>query len=453
MKVKRFFAKTMQEALRSVKEQMGEDAVILSNKKVDGGVEIVTALNYDETLVKTRWQRSDINSPKLSSGQLAAKQAEHQVRLEKEMERARSRIEQVRMSGKNHSEEKSLSLDERLRSVASASKEGMDNYSATENINGNENLDVMKAEILQLRKALHHHNCYSFTDEQGRKSSLVQQQLTEQLDEMGIDNVLIKRIVGVVDQDKDIKHVWKQALNELSKTLVTEADELIHKGGVFALVGPTGSGKTTTIGKLAARYVLEFDATSIALVTTDRYRVAAHEQLKVFGRILNIPVSVVNEQNCLDDILEGLSDKKLVLIDTAGLSHQDHHWLEQMMEIQNAKVRINRYLVLPATTQSQIMKSNYHQYKKIGINGCVLTKLDEAVTLGESLSFLARTSLAIAYVTDGQKIPDDIHAISPKILVHRAIELYQNNDSFLEENGTVLLKKQQISDERVDVAG
>jgi flagellar biosynthesis protein FlhF len=443
MKVKRFFAKTMQEALRSVRDEMGADAVILSNRKVDGGVEIVTAINYDEALVKARWQKEDETAPRLNSGQLATKQAEHQIRLEEEMQRARTRIESIRRPQKSQA-----STDSVTETIQS---------SRVKIQSGQSELDIMKAEILQLREMLKgqasskHEYAEGETGHQGRLP-LVLQQLQDQLEELGVEKGLIKRILSVVDQDKDIKQAWSQALDALSKTLASEDQEMIHRGGIYALVGSTGAGKTTTIGKMAARYVLTYGSDSIALVTTDRYRVAAHEQLKVFGRILNIPVTVVDEKNSLNMILEVLSDKKLILIDTAGLSYQDPCWSEQMLELQQAKAKIKRYLVLPATTQMQIMTANYHHYKKIGINGCFLTKLDEALTLGEGVSFLAKTGLALAYITDGQKIPDDIHPVTAAELIKRAVSTLDTEIDYRLEREPSSLKSKQAGS-YIDIAG
>jgi flagellar biosynthesis protein FlhF len=187
-------------------------------------------------------------------------------------------------------------------------------------------------------------------------------------------------------------------------------------------VGPTGSGKTTTIGKLAARYVLKHGSDSLALVTTDRYRVAAHEQLFVFGRILNVPVRVVDETHSLDDILDELSDRHLVLIDTAGLTSSDKGYQEQLAELARSHHNVKTHLVVSATSQPRIMKSVWHCYKMANLAGCVMTKIDEALTLGESLGFVMETGLPVAYYTDGQKIPEDLHHAEAVPLVRLAVD-------------------------------
>src|SRR5690554_2661813 len=239
---------------------------------------------------------------------------------------------------------------------------------------------------------------------------------------MGIFPELQKKLVTKVERSGDLQAAWRYVLAQLTRSVKTDEEELTEQGGIFALVGPTGSGKTTTIGKLAARYVLKHGADSIALVTTDRYRVAAHEQLFVFGRILNVPVRVVDESNTLDDILDELSDRHLVLIDTAGLTSTYRGYQEQLAELARSHHSIRTHLVVSATSQPRIMKSVWHCYKMAGLTGCVMTKIDEALTLGESLGFVMETGLPVAYYTDGQKIAGDMHHAEAVPLVRLGVE-------------------------------
>ena len=168
--------------------------------------------------------------------------------------------------------------------------------------------------------------------------------------------------------------------------------------------------------------MLEHGPDSLALVTTDRYRVAAHEQLFVFGRILNVPVRVVDETHSLDDILDELSDRHLVLIDTAGLTSADRGYQEQLAELARSHHNIRSHLVVSATSQPRIMKSVWHCYKMANLAGCVMTKIDEALTLGESLGFVMETGLPVAWYTDGQKIPEDLHRAQAVPLVRLGVE-------------------------------
>ncbi|QSP94389.1 flagellar biosynthesis protein FlhF [Marinobacter salinisoli] len=418
MKVKRFFAQSMAEALRQVSEQMGPDAVILSNRRVDGGVEIVTALDYDENMAR---QRLGEEAGSATSGaRLAELQADQHRRLEDELNRSRERIRGVREKrAAAGSSQWDAAFDE---SAPSPQPESGGERSAAVTSDYSSELAQMRAEISSLRDMMSGNQA----QQMARPGvNPVQQRLAERLQEFGLSNDLSASLArrhtgGRLDEG------WKQSLKMLATGVRTSRKEWLDEGGVYALVGPTGSGKTTTIGKLAARYVLKHGADSLALVTTDRYRVAAHEQLFVFGRILNVPVRVVDETHSLDDILDELSDKHLVLIDTAGLTSADKGYQEQLAELARSHHNIRTHLVVSATSQPRIMKSVWHCYKMANLAGCVMTKIDEALTLGESLGFAMETSLPVAYYTDGQKIPEHLHHAEAIPLVRLAVERLKN---------------------------
>ncbi|WP_303289172.1 flagellar biosynthesis protein FlhF [Marinobacter sp. SS5-14b] len=429
MKVKRFFAQSMAEALKQVSHEMGPDAVILSNRRVDGGVEIVTALDYDENMARQRLGESAAEAT--NGSRLAEMQADQHRRLEDELNRSRSRIQEVRekraASGARYSQMglQDLSQDElefpeqsaAAQSVASGQQQG--GY-------GSE-LATMRAEISSLRElisgqAAGANSAATVTAATATNAnSAVQQRLAERLQEFGLGAELATSL-SRQHRNGRLEEGWKKSLKMLATGLRTARENWLESGGVYALVGPTGSGKTTTIGKLAARYVLEHGPDSLALVTTDRYRVAAHEQLFVFGRILNVPVRVVDESHSLDDILDELSDRHLVLIDTAGLTSADRGYQEQLAELVRSDHNIHTHLVVSATSQPRIMKSVWHCYKMANLAGCIVTKIDEALTLGESLGFVMETGLPVAWFTDGQKIPEDLHRAEAVPLVRMGVE-------------------------------
>ncbi|MEO9588552.1 MULTISPECIES: flagellar biosynthesis protein FlhF [Marinobacter] len=419
MKVKRFFAKSMAEALRQVRDQMGPDAVILSNRRVDGGVEIVTALDYDENMARQRL--GDAAREATNGSRLAELQAEQHRRLEDELGRSRDRIREVREKraafgrtsvggefGDAGLSEEALANDDTV--VVEEPSTARAAYSGE--------LAQMRAEISSLRDLVSARNG---GEPEQTAVNAVQQRLSEKLQEFGLGLELANSLSRRHRAGR-LEDGWKQSLKMLAAGVKTTRTEWAEEGGVYALVGPTGSGKTTTIGKLAAHYVLRHGPDSLALVTTDRYRVAAHEQLFVFGRILNVPVRVVDETHSLDDILDELSDRHLVLIDTAGLTSTDKGYEEQLMELARSHHRIRTHLVVSATSQPRIMKSVWHCYKMANLTGCVMTKIDEALTLGESLGFVMETGLPVAYYTDGQKIPEDLHHAESIPLVRLAVE-------------------------------
>ncbi|WP_417513846.1 flagellar biosynthesis protein FlhF [Marinobacter sp.] len=415
MKVKRFFAKSMAEALKQISEQLGPDAVILSNRRADGGVEIVAALDYDENMA--RQSLGEKASEATNGARLGEMQAEHHRRLEDELSRSRSRIRDVRENRAARPHGYAEASFAELHDAASESFDEPVTANVTSNAGYSDELASMRAEISSLRDLM--------SSQRGEPekpgSNAIQQRLAERLQEFGLSQDLAGSLSRRHKNGK-LEDGWKQALKMLVTGVRTARQEWLDEGGVYALVGPTGSGKTTTIGKLAARYVLKHGADSLALVTTDRYRVAAHEQLFVFGRILNVPVRVVDESHTLDDILDELSDRHLVLIDTAGLTSSEKGYQEQLAELARSHHNVRTHLVVSATSQPRIMKSVWHCYKMAGLTGCVMTKIDEALTLGESLGFVMETGLPVAYYTDGQKIPGDLYHAEAVPLVRLAVE-------------------------------
>ncbi|MCG8613046.1 MAG: flagellar biosynthesis protein FlhF [Pseudomonadales bacterium] len=440
MKVKRFFAATMQEALKLVRDEMGADAVILSSKKIDDGVEIVTALDYDEEQAKAELSVSASQSAP-TPGQLASMKAEKHLALLREMERSKERITAVR---KRRDEELEDQQDTEAtacwanqETIESRPRQKVKNESLSDKRMQQEEsvasasaaqMAEMKSELSNLRELIKQQ-----LQDTARKTSAVHQKLQHRLDSMGMERQWATSMLDAVTHEKDLHQAWRQVLGRIAHGLSVTEQCILEQGGRVALVGATGAGKTTTIGKLATRFVMANGAEDIALVTTDRYRIAAHEQLRVFGRILDIPVHVVDEQNSLQSILVKLKDKKLVLIDTAGLNHQDGNWKVQNEEIMRCQLDIKSFLVIPATTQPQIMKASCRSYHELGLKGCIVTKIDEALSLGEVISFLAHEKLPLAYIADGQKIPDDIHVATAPAIVSRAVKLMQSVVG--EENG------------------
>lgn len=192
---------------------------------------------------------------------------------------------------------------------------------------------------------------------------------------------------------------------------------------MIALVGPAGMGKTTTLAKLAARYVLKYGSQQVALVSMDSFRIGAQEQLKTLGRILGVSVTQIDPGQSLLQALAPLAKKRVVLVDTAGLPGNDPALRLQLESLASARIKAKNYLVLAATSQSQVLKAAYHSYKRCGLSGCILTKLDEAASLGEVLGLAIGQQLPVAYVTDGPRIPDDLHVPRSHQLVSRAVGL------------------------------
>src|SRR5690554_6378992 len=359
MKVKRFFAETMSAALKQVRESMGDDAVILSSRRIDGGVELVTALDYNENIARQKLGAAAAEAT--SDGGLAKLQAEHHLRLQEELDRSRNRIRQLReqrggyeprqtaMSSRStlNDQDFSMEVDQPApaRHPSPAEAAGIDQLAAMR-----QELNSLKALITEQGKPAAGSAPAQGTTDADQARDAVRKRLTERLEEFGLSHLLAESLARQSGRGK-LEENWKRALRTLAAGEKTGGDNWATRGGIYALVGPTGSGKTTTIGKIAARYVLEHGADSLALVTTDRYRVAAHEQLFVFGRILNMLVRVLDDCYSIVQVLDELQDRHLVLIDTAGLSAADPGCQEQLKELAGSRHQVRPHLVVPATSQ------------------------------------------------------------------------------------------------------
>jgi flagellar biosynthesis protein FlhF len=247
--------------------------------------------------------------------------------------------------------------------------------------------------------------------------------LWERLRAMGFTNKQIAPWLANVEAGGDIKLLWQQCLTQIAAKLPIIGTDLIAQGGVFAFLGSAGVGKTTTIGKLATQYVLKHGAESIALITTDRYRIAAHEQLRTFGKILGVSVQAVDDAHSLSDLLSALRHKKLVLIDTAGINVKHRHFQQQLDLLLQLRERIKPVLLLAATSQAEVQTTEVRAYSAISPVASIVTKLDEAIRLGESLGLLMEANFPIAYTTHGQSVPGDIAVADSVSIVNKVVAL------------------------------
>lgn len=485
MQVKRFVAANMRLALTMVREEMGPDAVILANKRVPNGVEILTAIDpaaispaaippsaskTSATADNPFQQARDNDQQSLSTA--AAKPSKLEVEVERMQNEAKQRAQALATSLAEKNRESLAQAvnadqisDQVKQDVKQADQQGsfdqILSQSAAESLAQSAQTPVTESAIpgkdqeivrmrheLQSMRDLLEQQLSSMAWGQFNQQKPHQASLWKRLKRMGIGSVMADKLLAKQPQqvsETDSNNVWQSMMSELSEQVPMIDNDLISKGGIFAFVGPTGAGKTTTIGKLAARYVLANGAENVALVTTDTMRIAAYEQLRTFGRILNVPVKIVDKNNSLERVLHSLRDKALVLVDTAGLNRHDQRLKPQLASLNNIGQRLKTVLVIPTTSQVEVIKAAYHTYKTDNLNSCVLTKLDEAASLGESLNLAIDHSLPVAYSTDGQDIPKDIAVGSSTALVHAAIELAKymtTDDEAMAEEMSTLSKSQ-----------
>ncbi|MBW7903644.1 MAG: flagellar biosynthesis protein FlhF, partial [Rhodocyclaceae bacterium] len=277
------------------------------------------------------------------------------------------------------------------------------------------------AEIRALRQIVEQHMA-GFAWGETARNEPVKTELLRQMLDSGFSPQLARELLDDLPHELDARQAqaWARgAADRALRTLGSDHD-IIERGGVFALVGPTGVGKTTTTAKLAARCVLRHGASKLALVTTDGYRIGAHEQLRIYGRILGVPVHLVKDGDDLRQTLAELSHKHMVLVDTMGMSQRDQMVTEQIGMLSACNVQ--RLLLLNATGRGDTMDDVVRAYRGGGLAGCILTKVDEAASLAPALDVAMRHGLKLHYVSNGQRVPEDLHLPNRAYLLHRAFK-------------------------------
>ena len=246
-----------------------------------------------------------------------------------------------------------------------------------------------------------------------------QARLSQTLFEAGFSPALVRKLVQSLPTDAADPLAWASGV--LEHNLLTDEQGLAIEDhcGVFALIGATGVGKTTSTAKLAAAFATKHGAAALGLITLDAYRVAAHEQLRTYGRILGVPVHTAHDRASLEDLLELLSAKTLVLIDTAGMAQRDARTRELLEMLQHRS--ISKLLVISAAAQGETLEDVMLGYGVQQCLGVIVSKLDEAVKLGPALDALIRYRAKVVGVANGQRVPEDWHRLSSQALVQRAL--------------------------------
>ncbi|MBV8046430.1 MAG: AAA family ATPase, partial [Paludibacterium sp.] len=209
---------------------------------------------------------------------------------------------------------------------------------------------------------------------------------------------------------------------------------IIEAGGVYALVGPTGVGKTTTVAKLAARATMKFGPQHVALITTDSYRIGAQDQLRIYGKILGVPVFSIQNEGDLQLTLADLSTRHIIFIDTVGMGQRDARVASQIGMFAAMDRPVERILVMAANADGHTLEDVVRNYQGQGLAGCILSKIDESVSLGASLDIVIRNRLKVCYITNGQRVPEDLHNAHGTFLVDRALKAPYSSSPFTMQN-------------------
>ncbi len=390
MKIKRLCAANIREAMRKIREELGPDAVILSNQRSDAGFEIVAAVDYDEQLLHGVQQAATREAAAPEPGVAARSEnppAQSAVRPAPQAappEQAARRTEDCGRAAPMPSDKPRIVWSQDPLLVE------------------------MRRELQVMHNLLEQQLSGLAWGELARRQPHRAELLSQLLD-FGCHPSLCLRLAETAAGERDPARAWRLALATLGRGLSVTEDDILSQGGVVALIGPTGVGKTTTAAKLAARYNLRHGPHRVALITTDSYRIGAFEQLSTFGMILDAPVRLVRTTRELQDAVKAFADKSLVLIDTAGMSQRDLR-LSQQFALLSDISRIRSYLVLAANAQHAVLQESTTAFARVPLSGAILTKVDETTRLGAALSAVHEQALPLAYICNGQRVPEDLQA-------------------------------------------
>ena len=485
MKLKRFVAADMRSALAKIKEELGAEAVIMSNKRVANGVEIIAGVETktvsvedvpanahsddsitsrilkedsplsriikdDEVTLSSSKGRTSAAAKDTALGKSAGiggskaegfarslleileRQKQEQNRGQEERKAVSSSVNSNKLPPAPLSEQsglKDLFVKEKDRDLARKveTAHGISSYESKESLNEKNELSRMRQEVDSIRRLLQFELAGLMSDNKKREEP-VRAMIYELLLSSGFEKQLSQELSENIDADASFNFAWRQLASIVEKRLSVGQDEIVTEGGIVTLIGPAGVGKTTTLAKLAARFVMRYGPERVALITADHYRIGAVEQVKTYGRIMGCSTFAIKSLDELPEMLYTLRDKSLVLVDTVGVGLHDERFGTQIAQLkQQSKLKLKHYLVLPATAQRRVLEQAYEHFNSIGLKGLILTKVDESESLADALSLCIKQNLTLSYITDGQRVPEDLSVPVSRTLAVKALSAVEND--------------------------
>jgi len=426
MKIKRYTAVSMREALAQVRAEQGPDAVILSSRRGDDGIEVIAAVDYDEALfIDANRQRP---APIIAPSPVPPAAVPVAAIAPPAPVAPRTPIAAAPRTAASARAPASMSRP------APAAPPVLAQRAPQRSAAPDMGYGAMQRELQDLRRVVET-GLAGMTWSDKRLREPLQARVLEELSAMDIAPDVAMALAALTPQRTSLDNPSHIPLALLVKHLPIVNDLTCVAGGITAVVGPTGAGKTTTIAKLAARWCMQHGSQDLALVSTDGYRIGAREQLMTYARILGAPMHAANGGKELAAVLERLKSKKLILIDTAGMGPRDVRLTEQLAALKYGASRARVLLALPAQVEGQALDEIVCAFVRVKPAACILTKVDEAASLGAVISTVLRHKLKIAYICNGQRVPEDLHASHLKRvwLVREALELGQRSPAARDE--------------------
>lgn len=424
MNIKQFFGVNSREALKQVRMELGEDAIILSNRAVEGGNRI-TALKEE-----------DLDAIVDNVATMEASYRNHTEGFGEDNPSALISVINKKIEGFHSNQAQPFAPSMMEPEVAAPKAQATptfaqpiaqpapDTLMQASMLDASQKMTEILNEMRSMRDVFESQLttiAWSNTQQQYPTKTRILNILLSSGFSAALARMLSEKMPANLDEAKAL--AWVKAI--LSKNLDNLPNEMgmLDQGGIFALIGPTGVGKTTTTAKLAARYVMKHGTESLGLITTDAYRIGGHEQLRIYGKILGVMVHAVKDEADLKIALNELKNKRTILIDTVGVSQRDTMVTEQIAMLSNTNARIKKLLCLNATSTGETLTDVIRAYKGKGLDGTIITKLDEAVTIGGVLDVIIRGKLKLYYLANGQRVPEDIHLANKSYLIQKALKI------------------------------
>ncbi len=473
MEIKRIKEKSIHEAIQKVRDELGPDAVILSTEKSRHGVEIIAALDFDATvleqkLAEQKQQSESEETHEVKTEEIAVQglidglEKVLQIQLAEHMQGINQVI--THMQAEQH--EKNTKLYQMLNSKIDELSKSVEEKYIEQQRARSENFSVLQKQVSQLRDDFSDYMTSTLPDEMNSILQ-IQEELGDLKDVLGCQTKLLdwekwgknnpvgislisrlvnagfgvglsKQIMTNINDVSNSETAWRNVIELLTRGIKTPQVDVQINGGVVMALGRTGVGKTTTLAKIATKFVIENGPDDVVFINLDNKRVGSYDQLDAYGRILNVPVYRFDSEENMRSILKVIRSKSLVLIDTAGMIEPGKEIEAFINKLSQNKVDVHKLLLMSANTQLHNLKEIVDGFKKCHPNGCVITKTDESSQLGNVLTVSIEDDLPVYFETFGQQVPEDISDIEPSSLIQRAIESQMHEEIFASDDGLLL---------------
>ena len=470
MEIKRIKEKSIHDAIQKVREELGPEAVILSTEKNRHGVEIIAALDFDASVLEDKLAESSehelvtVSEPVISQDALSDA---IEKSIEKQFSAQMDKISETIVNFQIESNQERNKIYDNLNQKIDTLHKSVEEKYIEQQHARTENFSVLQKQVTQLRDDFTDYMTSALPDEMNSIMQIHEEigdlkdvlgcqtklldwakwgknnpsgiSLISRLVNAGFGVGLSKHVMSNISDISDNETAWRNVIELLTSGIKTPKTDVQSEGGVVMALGRTGVGKTTTLAKIATKYVIENGPNDVVFINLDDKRVGGFDQLDTYGRILNVPVYRFDADENMRSILKIIRSKSLVLIDTAGVTEADEAIQAFINNLARNKVSVHKLLLMSANTQLHNLKEIVNGFKKCDPNGCVITKTDESSQLGNVITVSIEDNLPVYFETFGQQVPEDISNIEPSSLIQRAID--NNNDhEMLSSDDSLLLE-------------